>query len=87
MTGLYSALVKTAISVPDETFAAVDEAAARLGISRSEFFSRAAERWIDELADEGLTERIDASLEGVDQGRDAELLRAASRRALSDEEW
>jgi mRNA interferase MazF len=47
--------VKTAISVPDETFARVDEAAARLGVSRSEFYARAAERWLVELrADLGL---------------------------------
>ena len=79
--------MKTAISVPDETFAAVDDAAQKLGMSRSEFFSRAAERWIGELADEDLTERITNALEGVDQSLDGELLHAASRRALSGEEW
>ncbi len=79
--------MKTAISVPDETFAAVDDAANKLGMSRSEFFSRAAERWIDELADEDLTERINASLERVDQHQDAELLHGASRRTLSRDEW
>lgn len=79
--------MKTAISVPDATFSAVNEAAQQLGISRSEFFSRAAERWIDELADENLTQRINASLEGVDQGEDAEFVRAASRRSLTGDDW
>lgn len=79
--------MKTAISVPDETFAAVDEAAQRLGMSRSEFFSRAAERWIGELTDEDLTERINVSLEGVDQRKDAELLRTSAQRVLAGEEW
>jgi hypothetical protein len=41
--------VKTASSVPDETFARVEEAATRLGVSRSEFYARAAERWLAEL--------------------------------------
>lgn len=56
--------MKTAISVPNETFDAVEPAAARLGISRSQFYSRAAQRWVDELDDNGLTAEIDASLEG-----------------------
>lgn len=43
MTGLYSSSVKTAISLPDDTFQRVEAAAKRLGVSRSEFFARAAE--------------------------------------------
>lgn len=54
--------MKTAISVPDSTFARVDDAAGRLGMSRSEFFSRAAERWLDVLADEQTTQAIDEVL-------------------------
>jgi metal-responsive CopG/Arc/MetJ family transcriptional regulator len=57
--------VKTAISVPDETFRRVDGAARRLGVSRSEFFARAAERWLVALEDEGTTEAIDRALEGA----------------------
>jgi metal-responsive CopG/Arc/MetJ family transcriptional regulator len=54
--------VKTAISIPDETFARVEETAARLGVSRSEFFSRAAERWLDDLEGAETTAAIDAAL-------------------------
>ena len=59
--------MKTAISVPDETFARVEQAARRLGVSRSEFFARAAERWLDDLADDQTTEAIDRALAGVTQ--------------------
>jgi metal-responsive CopG/Arc/MetJ family transcriptional regulator len=59
--------VKTAISVPDETFARVDEAAARLGVSRSEFYARAAERWLAALESSSLITDIDAALASVDQ--------------------
>lgn len=59
--------MKTAISVPDETFARVERAASRLGVSRSEFFARAAERWLAELEDAGLTDAINAVLGGDDQ--------------------
>jgi metal-responsive CopG/Arc/MetJ family transcriptional regulator len=54
--------MKTAISLPDETFQRVDHAAKRLGVSRSEFFARAAERWLDTLEDDGTTEAINRAI-------------------------
>lgn len=83
MTALYSRNVKTAISVPDDTFRAADEAAAKLGISRSQFFARAAERFIQELANEDLTAQIDASLQGVDQSDDGAFVRAAAAQTFT----
>ena len=62
--------MKTAISVPDETFARVDRAAARLGVSRSEFYARAAERWLAELDAPSITAEIDAALAGVTPDRE-----------------
>lgn len=56
--------MKTAISLPDQTFRRVDEAAKRLGVSRSEFFARAAERWLNALEDDGTTEAINRALAG-----------------------
>ena len=47
--------------------ARVEEAAARLGVSRSEFYARAAERWLAELESSSITKQIDAALAGVDQ--------------------
>lgn len=57
--------VKTAISVPDETFRRVDDAAKRLGVSRSEFFSRAAEQALDALEDNGTTDAINRAIAGI----------------------
>lgn len=57
--------MKTAISVPDETFHRVDGAARRLGVSRSEFFARAAERWLDALDDDGTTAAINDAIAGL----------------------
>lgn len=77
--------MKTAISVPDETFARVNAAAARLGVSRSEFFARAAERWVAELESNATTEQIDAVLaDGHDDANDAFIAHAA-RRLAGDE--
>lgn len=82
--------MKTAISVPNETFARVDRRARELGVSRSEFFTRAATRWLDALEDERTTDQIDAALEaaaaaGPDDAAFAR--RAAARLAGDDERW
>jgi metal-responsive CopG/Arc/MetJ family transcriptional regulator len=57
--------MKTAISLSDETFQRVDHAARRLGVSRSEFFARAAERWLDTLEDDGTTGAINRVIAGL----------------------
>jgi antitoxin MazE6 len=57
--------MKTAISLPDETFDRVERAAHDLGVSRSEFFVRAAERWLQALEDDETTEAIDRVIAGV----------------------
>lgn len=54
--------MKTAISLSDETFQRVDHAARRLGVSRSEFFAQAAERWLEALEDDGTTEAINRAI-------------------------
>ena len=80
--------MKTAISVADETFARVEAAAARLGVSRSEFFARAAERWLDELSDDGLTDRInDALAIAGDDDENAEFRIAANKRRVASDPW
>lgn len=55
--------MKTAISLSDDTFRRVDSAAKRLGVSRSEFFARAAESWLAALEEEGTTEAINRALD------------------------
>ena len=81
--------MKTAISVPDEIFEQASGQAAELGISRSEFFARAARRYLDELAAQSLTRQIDQALQVAaadDAGADAATL---GRRLLAagDEDW
>ena len=65
ITRLYSAAMKTAISLPEDTFRRAERAARRLGMSRSEFFARAAERWLADLEDDATTEAIDRAIAGV----------------------
>lgn len=54
--------MKTAISLPDQTYERATRRAYELGISRSEFFARAAERYADELEATSLTAQIDAAI-------------------------
>jgi len=58
----YTHGVKTAISVPDDTFDQATRRARELGMSRSEFFSRAAQRYLQELDTRSLTEQIDRAV-------------------------
>jgi hypothetical protein len=57
--------MKTAISVPDETFQRVERAARRMGMSRSEFYARAAQGWLDALEDGGTTEAINRAVDNA----------------------
>lgn len=82
--------MKTAISVPDRTFARASARAETLGMSRSEFFSRAAEHYLDELDGQSLIRQIDAALDLLDGPDETALIAvAAGRRALRaiDDEW
>jgi metal-responsive CopG/Arc/MetJ family transcriptional regulator len=75
--------VKTAISLPDETFRRVDRAAKRLGLSRSELFVRAAENWLDGLEDDGVTEAIDRAIAGSPADHQFTNVAAAALAAAS----
>jgi metal-responsive CopG/Arc/MetJ family transcriptional regulator len=80
--------MKTAISVPDETFNEAERRASGLGMSRSEFFTTAARHYIRELDAQSLTGRIDAALAlaGADESSQAAV--RAGRRTLTDgDDW
>jgi metal-responsive CopG/Arc/MetJ family transcriptional regulator len=83
-------VVKTAISLPDDTFERASQRARDLGVSRSEFFARAAQHYLDELDAESVTQQIDTALARLD-GPDESSTRAVAigHRVLagSDEQW
>ena len=82
--------MKTAISLPDETFDRVSRRASDLGMSRSEFFTRAAQRYLDELDARSLTGQIDRALESLRGTDEAEVAAVAiGYRVLDavDDEW
>jgi hypothetical protein len=74
----YTDNVKTAISLPDDTYDQATRRAAELGISRSEFFARAARSYLNQLAAQSLTEQIDEALRN--SGDDSNTAAAAANR-------
>ena len=85
----YTEDMKTAISLPDEIYEQATRQAAELGISRSEFFARAARRYLDELAVQSLTSQIDQALQAAGDDDSSSAATAAGRRLLAggDEDW
>ena len=80
--------MKTAISVPDAIFEESTKRARQLGISRSQFFSTAARRYLDELTRESLSRQIDQALGLPGYDDDAAAAAASAGRArLSDDDW
>ena len=82
--------MKTAISIPDATFERAAHKAQALGMSRSEFFTRAATRYLDELDAASITDQINDTLASLDGDHDSTRAAvAAGRRVLAgqDHAW
>ena len=82
--------MKTAISIPDDTFERATTRARDLGMSRSEFFATAAQHYLDELDAQSITVLIDtalARLEDADQSAADAVAVGHRTLADTDEEW
>jgi Ribbon-helix-helix protein, copG family len=79
--------MKTAISLPETTFEQATKKARELGISRSEFFARAAELYLDELDGHSLTRQIDEALQAAGTDESGSAAVAAGRRRLAEGDW
>jgi metal-responsive CopG/Arc/MetJ family transcriptional regulator len=83
--------MKTAISIPDDVFAQAERVAKRLGLSRSELFTKAVQAYVATRLEGNITASYDAAFStGSDHDADASaesFRREAARRALLDVEW
>lgn len=79
--------MKTAISVPDDVFERVEREAKRLGVSRSELFTRAVRQFLATHHDAAVTASYDRAFaeQAGDEGE--RFMREAGRRTLLDVEW
>lgn len=76
--------METVISLPDHAAERFDHVAQRYGMTRSEFYRGAAERYADALDGPDLTAQIDDAIEAVGQPGEesAELRRTANARLV-----
>ncbi len=79
--------MKTAISIPDEVFKQAERAAKRLGVSRSELFTRAVQEYLGVQRDVAVTASYNEAF--ADAGPDdlIEFRRRAAKKLLSSVEW
>ena len=84
-TGLYSARVKTAVSVPDDVFDQAEQLARRQRVSRSELYTTALRALLAD--DAAVTERLDAVYGTDEPDPGVQFVAEAARRAFSTSDW
>ena len=82
----YTLGMKTAVSVPNEVFERAERLARRLGVSRSELYSRALREYLGRHSPDEVTEALDAVCEELGTGAD-EFVREAGGRVLQATDW
>ena len=89
ITAVTFGAVRAAISIPDEIFQRAERHAAQLGITRSEFFTRAAQWYSAELEAESMTERINAALAAAGDDDSNDVVARHGRQSLqdTDDDW
>lgn len=81
--------MKTAVSIPDNTYELAEQRAKELGWSRSKFYATALERMLADLNQESLTEAINAAVAMNVTDFDAASSAAvtAGRAPLARQDW
>jgi Ribbon-helix-helix protein, copG family len=77
--------MKTAISIPDDVFEQAEAAAKRLGLSRSELFTRAVREFLGEAQDASVTDSYNAAFD--DEPAPDAFHRRTAQRTLLSVEW
>ncbi|TAM56640.1 MAG: hypothetical protein EPN53_01595 [Acidobacteria bacterium] len=78
--------MKTAISIPDEVFAAAETEARRLGVSRSGLYAKAVAEFVARNRGVGVREALDSVYASEDSGVDDALARMQAA-SLPDAGW
>jgi predicted transcriptional regulator len=88
MTLVNTQAMKTAISVPDPIFEAVERLAQRLGKSRSQLYTEALQTYLAQQRDAGVTERLDEIYGAEPQLSELDtVLDTIQWQSLPKEEW
>ncbi len=81
--------MKTAISIPDKIFKSADNIANKLGISRSELYTKAVEEYIKELNNEQITNKLNEIYSNDQKIEDFTILKKVQIKSLKldKEKW
>ena len=83
----YTLSVKTAISLPDDIFFAVERQAKRVQKSRSQLYAEALTEYLARHAPDEVTEAMNRVVEQLDELRPDSFLTASARRVFECAEW
>ena len=78
--------MKTAVSIPNPIFEAAEELTSRLGISRSQLYAKAVERFVDDYRQKNVTEALDR-VYGEEPAELGPGLVALQATSLPADEW
>jgi metal-responsive CopG/Arc/MetJ family transcriptional regulator len=78
--------MKTAISIPDDLFAQAENAAERLGISRSGLYCEALRAYLEKYQGLAVTERLNQVYESENSSLD-EVSEELQNRTLDQDDW
>ena len=78
--------MKTAISVPDELFAAAEAFAQEKGLRRSDLYSKALRHYLRTHRDEDITEQLNAVYADEESTLEAPF-KLAQAKILQQDEW
>lgn len=82
----YTSGMKTAISIPEELFESAEEFARWRGMSRSELYTTALRRYLEEQRGEMITGRLDEIYGQEPDGLDRDIARLQVR-SLPEDDW
>jgi antitoxin MazE6 len=83
----YTVRMKTAISIPDDVFRRAERAAKRLGISRSELYTKAITDFLGVRRDSAVTASYDEAFGEANEDDVARFRRANTTKQLLAVEW
>jgi metal-responsive CopG/Arc/MetJ family transcriptional regulator len=78
--------MKTAISIPDEVYHSADQLAKRLGMSRSELYSKAVSNYINAHKNEAVTKALD-QIYAKEKSEIDPVINVMQLRSLPKEAW
>ena len=78
--------MKTAISIPDRIFASAEKMAEEMGLSRSELYSRAVEKYVREHSNKDITIRLNKLYKEENSQIDP-IIQEAQAASIPEEKW